>query len=800
MIHGAEVDITETGIDPEFLEALPEDMRADVVAQHLRESRAAAAQTQPAASTEISPEFLDALPPDIRAEVIQQEAIEAARRNAESRSTAASAGHGSQVAELGDYQGFLNTLDPAIRQVLQDQEGGFLAGLPSHFVPSALSRQMATGTRRLGSSTRPHDDPVASHNALANPQPAIPKKAPPRETIQLLDKSGIAALIRLLFFPGISKKNNLLKVLANLCENTKGRGDVINLLLGVLQDDSGDLSYVDRQTASRLTKGVAGTPKATPKKKPTPDTPSSSAVMLSQMQSESVPTFVAQRAFEALVHIVNSNEQALAYFLTEQEIFSATKSNTKKGKGREKPVFQTYPIVVLLKLLDRPSLFRTPGMVETLTALLSTLTKPLAHLPKASKVSLEDVPTTGSDPEGDSIAIADLAEPAATGPASGSIPAVQPAGADSAAVQPSDIDTERETTDSLIKTPPVIPDEILRLVPNVLTHGECSSRTFSSTLGMIQNLTFIPSAKETISAQLQDHAQRLGDGLNADLAQLQVDLLQAETSATEREVPVGRFSPASSSQTKLLRVLKTIDYIHSPKDGVNPSSWDAAAITSVAEGTKELTAEEERAEHIFDSMHFAPLWEALGQCLTVIERKEFLMPIATVLLPLVESLMVVSKYGSAKAAATRGRTGSAAMSPMSPKDLPEEEPFVAFTSRHRKILNTMVRNNPSLMSGSFSLLILNPRVLEFDNKRNWFMQQLRKKPNRDVGGNIHLNVRRQYVFDDSYRALQNKSGESLKYGKLNVKFYDEEGVDAGGVTREWYSVLAQSIFNPGYCK
>lgn len=28
--------------------------------------------------------------------------------------------------------------------------------------------------------------------------------------------------------------------------------------------------------------------------------------------------------------------------------------------------------------------------------------------------------------------------------------------------------------------------------------------------------------------------------------------------------------------------------------------------------------------------------------------------------------------------------------------------------------------------------------------------------------------------------------------------YEEEGVDAGGVTREWYSTLARSIFNPDY--
>jgi len=34
--------------------------------------------------------------------------------------------------------------------------------------------------------------------------------------------------------------------------------------------------------------------------------------------------------------------------------------------------------------------------------------------------------------------------------------------------------------------------------------------------------------------------------------------------------------------------------------------------------------------------------------------------------------------------------------------------------------------------------------------------------------------------------------------KLNVTFANEEGVDAGGVTREWYSVMAREMFNPAY--
>jgi hypothetical protein len=32
-------------------------------------------------------------------------------------------------------------------------------------------------------------------------------------------------------------------------------------------------------------------------------------------------------------------------------------------------------------------------------------------------------------------------------------------------------------------------------------------------------------------------------------------------------------------------------------------------------------------------------------------------------------------------------------------------------------------------------------------------------------------------------------------GKLQVSFYGEEGIDAGGLTREWYSILAREMFN-----
>ncbi|GMF82665.1 unnamed protein product [[Candida] boidinii] len=108
----------------------------------------------------------------------------------------------------------------------------------------------------------------------------------------------------------------------------------------------------------------------------------------------------------------------------------------------------------------------------------------------------------------------------------------------------------------------------------------------------------------------------------------------------------------------------------------------------------------------------------------------------------------------------------------------------------------MVRNNPKLMSGSFSVLIRNPKVLEFDNKRVYFEQKLHENVT-DVP-TLPVNVRREQVFLDSYRALFFKNPEEVRKAKLEIQFKGEQGVDAGGLTREWYQVLSRQMFNPDY--
>ncbi|TFK54241.1 hypothetical protein OE88DRAFT_1786570 [Heliocybe sulcata] len=763
MIHGSAVDITDTGIDPTFLEALPDDMREEVLNQHVREQRAA--RVERPTDSQISPEFLDALPPEIRAEIIQQENMERVRQAQEgSRPPAA-------PAEM-DAASIIASLDANLRQaVLLDQDDGFLQTLPSHMIAEA-------GAFREAFHRRP---PAQNAPRTTNRTPAVRKPPAPRDAIQLLDKSGVVILARLLFFPHVLKKNLLFQVLVNLCENSKTRTELFNLLLNILQDGSGDLSAVDKSFSQMSFRNAKSPSQQTPRSTGKQRVPSDYFSSLLP-QHEAVPDVIAQRCLDALTFIVNSNEHFPLFFLTEHELpMGLRKAGSKKGKGKEKQNSQTYyPIVLLLGLLDRQSLLKTPTIMESVVGLLATITRPLTSLSNTDKKP----PDSGEAEiaqEGSTTAVAPNASERQGSAVQAETTSDSAASGEQEAAKPQSIADPTPEEKMLLANPPQIPHAVLRLVVNILTTGECSGRTFQQSLALIQHLSSIPDAREVIAQELRSRAQELGQSLYADLDALAEVLAGAEVDVLGSPV-ASKFASASSDQAKLLRVLKTIDYMYSPRTG---------AINET---------DQEKVQSIYESFRFTPLWRRLGDCLSVIEERQELEHIATVLLPLIESLMVVCKYvgpktaGQGNARLLRGTT-----SPRSPSTAREsmEDLFIAFTDAHRKVLNLMVRNNPSLMSGSFSLLVNNPRVLDFDNKRNYFNQQLHRRPHtRDAHTTLQLNVRRSRVFEDSVQHLQRKTGDQIKYGKLSVRFYDEEGVDAGGVTREWFQILARQMFDP----
>eukprot|EP00599_Poterioochromonas_sp_BG-1_P017458 CAMPEP_0173167414 /NCGR_PEP_ID=MMETSP1105-20130129/22646_1 /TAXON_ID=2985 /ORGANISM="Ochromonas sp., Strain BG-1" /LENGTH=3503 /DNA_ID=CAMNT_0014088945 /DNA_START=675 /DNA_END=11186 /DNA_ORIENTATION=+ len=125
-----------------------------------------------------------------------------------------------------------------------------------------------------------------------------------------------------------------------------------------------------------------------------------------------------------------------------------------------------------------------------------------------------------------------------------------------------------------------------------------------------------------------------------------------------------------------------------------------------------------------------------------------------------------------------------------------------FVGKNAYLLNMILRHNVNLLESSFSPLISVPKCrmyLHFDIKRAYFnsrLKKLRQTASR-AHGSLRIAVRRSHVFEESFQSLRHKTAEEMRR-RLNVTFLQEEGVDASGLTREWFTVLAREIFNPNY--
>ncbi|KAF2720742.1 HECT-domain-containing protein [Polychaeton citri CBS 116435] len=69
---------------------------------------------------------------------------------------------------------------------------------------------------------------------------------------------------------------------------------------------------------------------------------------------------------------------------------------------------------------------------------------------------------------------------------------------------------------------------------------------------------------------------------------------------------------------------------------------------------------------------------------------------------------------------------------------------------------------------------------------------------RILSGQCHVKVRRTHIFEDSYAEIMRQSPNDLKK-RLMVKFDGEDGLDYGGLSREFFFLLSHEMFNPFYC-
>ncbi|OXB77129.1 UNVERIFIED_CONTAM: hypothetical protein H355_007776 [Colinus virginianus] len=191
------------------------------------------------------------------------------------------------------------------------------------------------------------------------------------------------------------------------------------------------------------------------------------------------------------------------------------------------------------------------------------------------------------------------------------------------------------------------------------------------------------------------------------------------------------------------------------------------------------------------------------------------------------------------------------------KELEESHDQHAVLETHRTVLNQILRQSTThLADGPFAVLVDYIRVLDFDVKRKYFRQELERLDEGLRKEDMAVHVRRDHVFEDSYRELHRKSPEEMKNrlplllaltspspspagtllaelreynleqqrraqsevpspegvpdeqppsaklkGKMQsryIVFEGEEGQDAGGLLREWYMIISREMFNPMY--
>ncbi|KAK8133665.1 hypothetical protein PG984_005677 [Apiospora sp. TS-2023a] len=827
-IRGEQVDVTELGIDADYLEALPEEFREEVIAQTISQRRSAAREDAPrrqGEQGEVFQEFLDALPDELRQEIVQQERAEQRRRDREeARRQNAAPGHEAAPQDM-DPASILMTFPQDLReQVLMEQGADIMDSLPPDLAAEArrLVRHHGGGGQR--EIANPYE--TGRENPRQSGEAAEVITKPQRKIVaQMLDKSGVATLLRLMFInvKGGSLEGSLRHVFKDICENKQTRLEVISTLLQILQDGTTDVDAVERSFAQLSIK--ARQPKADKEGK-TPQSLKRSLTGLNTNQlthtgSETSPVLIVQQCLDLLCYLAAEDVHVPAVFLTEQETvgLSLKRTLSRKGKGKESKVHK-FAINSLLALLDRDLVVESSSIMDALSLVLSRITYPLLSLDKKLKEGAEAIkdlekkiaekekePATAPAIEGEeATTTSNDPKPETSTLPPGDTPAEPTAAPDSEPTKPEDAAAKTTPEDSLAKlqerkqfiqkriktyVPPVIPVHNLTLIINIFVARECSSKTFKETLSAIKNLSLIPGAMGVFGQELARQARVLSEKIVVHLDELLPHIEKASTGTEIQGVALAKFSPGAADQNKLLRVLTALDHLFAQK---KPESSDDS------EPSNE-TKKQDLLATLYRNVTFNALWDRLSACLGAIRQKENLINVATILLPLIEALMVVCKDTTSEALAQGQDASEMLLSSPPPESHNMASLFFKFTEEHRRILNELVRNNPSLMKGTFSHLVKNPKVLEFDNKRNYFNRSVHNRnqvPNGRSFGTLQLSVRREHVFHDSFKSLYFKSGDEMKFGKLNIRFHGEEGVDAGGVTREWFQVLSRQMFDPNY--
>lgn len=86
----------------------------------------------------------------------------------------------------------------------------------------------------------------------------------------------------------------------------------------------------------------------------------------------------------------------------------------------------------------------------------------------------------------------------------------------------------------------------------------------------------------------------------------------------------------------------------------------------------------------------------------------------------------------------------------------------------------------------------------FETKLNMFYDHLVMAGFGQGPEKCKLTIRRENLLKDAYDQILSAPADLLRNGKLCIAFIDEDGLDYGGPSREFFFLISKKLFNPYY--
>jgi hypothetical protein len=227
-------------IDPAFLDALPEELRLELLASQIG---ANTPSTTGVSTSTLNPDFLAALPPDIQREVLEQENAERERQRRATEQPTADISHAQEM----DNASFLATLPPDLRdEILMTSDENFISTLPPQLAAEAHTLQeRAMRGFGLGRGFRFGASPFMEAPGMGLNQAIHPHHRGAAEAAKVpvhadtkgkpaLEEDTLVTLVKILYMQQPLARGLLQKILQNACYYDISRGNLIKVILAVL--------------------------------------------------------------------------------------------------------------------------------------------------------------------------------------------------------------------------------------------------------------------------------------------------------------------------------------------------------------------------------------------------------------------------------------------------------------------------------------------------------------------------------------------------------------------------------------